>query len=756
MTAPTPGAGRQQNPRRRAQMWLAALVAGLVGAALLAWAAPAAWPLTVEVGDGRDARFVRDFHAPEENGAIWGRWTRPRSELALPQPPAGPQVLSLRIVNSYPDGVPDPRVAVAVGGQGLGSFAIPREPSRLRLYHLLAPARPGADWAMRVIVEGSTFTPAGDRRDLGVLLDWARLAPTRAVSPVPALWILGAAFVLPALLTLLLVLLGAGPVAAAAVAAGVGALVAAGARAAPLEVLPFVPRLAALPAIGLLGLLFAHALTPVRTDQGTPRVAGEHLPALLAVGWWLPTFFQAVLIVDGVGIGVGPETLVLGMITTALLLVALIAAIARGRGLPAEGRKALIARYALAALALGAAIHLTYAIGYAFTRSGKDFWILFRGARDWARGGSFYDLGSVEANHVGAVFKVPPFYGMLFVPFTSLDGLQVLFYHRVLNVGLMLATALVWLRMLRPRPLWWGLAVLAILLNGRPLADTIAFGQIDLMLLFLLTCALWAMRAERDGLAGALIALGALFKIYPVILLAFFVLKGRWRGVLGFALGMLVANGVAVLAVGWEMHRVYLFEVVPRIGGTTSWVENQTISGFLARLADRPFEAGILASRPLSLLGTALSALVSLLACWLTLRPARGDSTTFALQYSQYLLLMVLAVPAAWMHYQTLLILPFSLLLVHLREREVGLGRALALALSFGLIFYGNQWSFNGTTVMGALTILGISYKFYGMLLLGALIVGALREERTPIELPALPRLWTSDDRRPTTAGRQL
>jgi hypothetical protein len=344
-------------------------------------------------------------------------------------------------------------------------------------------------------------------------------------------------------------------------------------------------------------------------------------------------------------------------------------------------------------------------------------------------------------NHVGAVFKVPPFYGMLFTPFVFQDGLQILLYHRIINVGLMLATALIWLRMVRPLPRWWAIATIIILLNSRPLADTIAYGQIDLMLLFLLTSALWAMRSERDGWAGVLVALGTLFKVYPLILLAFFVLKGRWRGVAGFLLGMLVFNGIAIAVMGWEMHRVYLLEVIPRIGGTTSWVENQTISGFLARLSDVPFDAHIFANRPLSLLGTALSGLISLAACWLTLRPAEGRSTTFALQYAQFLLLMVLAVPAAWMHYETLLVLPFGLLLLHLRDQAVSLPRAMVLALAFALVSYGNQWSFNGTTVMGFLTIAGVSYKFYGMLLFSGVLTACLLEQRMPALVPMLTRL---------------
>jgi hypothetical protein len=460
---------------------------------------------------------------------------------------------------------------------------------------------------------------------------------------------------------------------------------------------------------------------------GRSSVRGEDLPIYLAVIGWLGPAFQWVMTADGAR-NVTPAP------TTSWIGAALLLALAglglwyalRGRLLAREQRPAALARGALAIFALAALAHLAYMIVFAFGRAGPDFWILFKGARDWARGGSLYDLDAVLTNHFGHVFKVPPFYGMLFVPFVFQDGERILLFHRILNVLLLSATVLAWFRM-------WGLRVASaaglgtlILLNFRPIADTIAFGQIDVALLLALTLALWAMRAERDLLAGALIALGTLFKIYPVILLALFVAKRRWSGLAGFALGMALLNGVAVAVMGWEMHRVYLTEVLPNIGGTTSWVENQTISGFLARLAAAPTESEIFRGRVLPLAGLAVSALVSLGACVLALRPAASRSTDFALQYGQFALLMVLAVPAAWMHYETLLFIPYAALLLHARGRVVSLPRAAALALSFALTGYGNQWSFYDGTVMGLLTVAGVSYKFYGMLLLGAVLAATL------------------------------
>jgi len=268
-----------------------------------------------------------------------------------------------------------------------------------------------------------------------------------------------------------------------------------------------------------------------------------------------------------------------------------------------------------------------------------------------------------------------------------------------------------------------------VLLNFRPFADAMTGGQTDLILLLMLTLALWALQRERDVLAGVLLAFGVMLKLYPIVLLAFFVVKRRWRGLAGFALGMLLANGLAVAVMGWEPHRVYVTQVLLFSAGPTAWVENQAIAGFLARFIAPPTEAVVVQSQGAKLLANAIAGAIGLLMCYLTLRPVKPTTTTYALQYSQFLLLMLLAAPAAWMHYETLLFLPFAALLLHMRDREVGLPRATALAVSFGLISYGNQWSYYDGTVMGVLTIAGMSYKLYGMLLLGGIIALTLWQE---------------------------
>jgi len=748
-------------PTRRARVApllaeaLRAFLAATIALAIL-WAAYVlAWPLTIDVG-GNDHRFVRGFHEPEQLGGRSMRWTDGDSTLLLPRPPAGvPSVLALALLDSRPERSAPPVVRLIIDDTEVTSLIL--RDYLPRNYHILLPSRLSASDVMQVDLLSDAPLIVSDGRHLGVVVFDARLIPQGGALLLPCLWLALCALGIGAVTYAALRLAGAGSRAALLSTVAGAALIALGIVARSLEVLPYLEHFVALAAIACLGVLIIRLLVPLTpVASGRPGgsgarllVAGEHAAIVLAVAYWMAVLYQRFMVWNG-ATSLGPSSWTVGV------GVALAGALGsgwplwwvlRGRRLPPGEGRTRGARIALVALAAAAGLHLGWSLWYAFTRQAPDFWILFRGARAWVNGGSLYDLEAVATNHFGHVFKVPPFYGMFFVPLVrAFDGQSVLVAHRVINVALIIATALLWLRMWRLPLLSLSAAALLIVFNFRPLADTIAFGQIDLVLLFALTAALWALRAERDGLAGALVALGALFKLYPVALLAFFVLKRRWAGLWGFALGMLLFNALAVAVMGWEMHRVYLFEVLPKIGGTTAWIENQTLSGFVARLAVSPMSATIFQDQTLRLLGTALSASAALVVCALALIPTDGRSPAFALQYGLFLLLMVLCVPAAWMHYQTLLVLPFAAMLLHLQGRRAPLGFLLALGLSFALIAYGNQWSFFNGTVTGVLSLLGISYKLYGMLLLGFLSGAALLATRRPAVAASSERVAASGE----------
>jgi hypothetical protein len=768
----------------------AALVA--LALVLLAGAYQLVAPASVALGVGpSDRRFIYATHEVEQFGEVPVRWTNGQSYLLLPPPAARvPLLLALTLLNSRPAEYPDPTLDLRVQGEPYASFPVIRKVNGKRHYRVLLPPQNPAGWSVRLGLGSDTVRPPADPRELGFVLMSAELRPAAARPLVPPWWQLASFALLAACAYPALVGLGLSRRTAWAIAAATLALLALGVARAPLQFLPFLPRAAALAALGA-----AYGAAVVWLFRSRPSLPSL-IPVVLLMGaaYWLMPIFQLIMTFDGVqGVRPGIPTMVVGCV--GLLVAALgtllapvaqrplrpalaLAALAvAGLGLlvwwvdggaleagwpgvpawaqilvwlpiAALGSWALLARLPAGegphwqrllacVLAVSALGHLVYMVGFAFTRSGPDFWILYKGTRDWAlRGLPLYDLAGIELNHFGHTFKVPPFYGMLFLPWVRTDGELVLLGHRVLNTLLASGTLLAWFLAYRLRlASALGLAVLLVY-NMRPLADTIAFGQIDIALLALLVLALVASQRERDLLAGLAVALATLFKIYPAALLAFFVVKGQWRALLGFALGMALFNGLAVAVMGWEAHRIYLLEVLPRIGGGTAWVENQTLNGFLSRLA-----GGEMASNkydnPLVALATYGGfALAAAGASLLAMQPAARSSARYALQFAQFAILMVLFVPAAWMHYATVTIVAFVAVLLALAERPPTRWQAALYGLAYALVAYGNQWSFFGGVVYGPLTLLGISYKFYGLVLLAAVLVSALLREPVRAWLP--------------------
>jgi hypothetical protein len=789
---------------------LAGLVLLALGLLCAAYRLMAPGAVALEVGPA-DRRFVYETHELEQFGAQPVRWTNRASYLLLPPPAAGqPLLLRLTLLNSRPADYADPTLDLTLEGERFSRFAIIRKIDGKRHYQVLLPPQNPAGWSLRLGLGSDTVRPAADPRDLGFVLMSARLSPLGSRPLLPPWWQLGAFLVLAVTGCLALRGLGLAGLLAASLTALALVLLALGVARAPLQFLPFLPRLAALTTLAAAYGLAVHLLArPARDGAAWARTAhgpaagqaGLVLPVVLLMGaaYWLMPVYQLVMTADGVrGVRPGVPTMVIGGV--GLLLIALgLPLVRRPRatlgplvasllpvavlgllvwwvdggtldagwpGLPAWlqilvwaplaagsswalyrqgallGEEMGWRRLVACVLAVSALGHLAYMVGFAFTRSGPDFWILYKATRDWAvRGEPLYNLAGIELNHFGHTFKVPPFYGMLFLPWVRTDGELVLLGHRILNTSLAAATLAAWFWHGRLRPTSaLGLGLL-MLYNMRPLADTIAFGQIDIVLLALLVAALIASQRSHDLLAGLALALATLFKLYPAVLLAFFVVKGQWRALAGFLLGMLVFNGLAIGLMGWEAHRIYLFEVLPRIGGGTAWVENQTLNGFLSRLAGGEMASNKYDNPLVALVTYGGFVLATAGFSLLALQPAERRQTRYALQFAQFAILMVLFVPAAWIHYATITLVAFVGVLLALAERGARPWQAALFGLAYGLLAYGNQWSFFGGVVYGPLTLLGVSYKFYGLVLLTVVLVSVLLAEPVRAWRPAwLPR----------------
>jgi Glycosyltransferase family 87/WD40-like Beta Propeller Repeat len=117
-----------------------------------------------------------------------------------------------------------------------------------------------------------------------------------------------------------------------------------------------------------------------------------------------------------------------------------------------------------------------------------------------------------------------------------------------------------------------------------PLHRNLLFGQFYVFLLLLIVAACWSYLRGFSALAGALVALAAACKVFPVLLFVFFLQRRDWRALASGAVTGLAAATVSIAVFGWNVHRTYLHEILPwalRGGGLQPYIAGASISSVL-------------------------------------------------------------------------------------------------------------------------------------------------------------------------------
>ena len=277
----------------------------------------------------------------------------------------------------------------------------------------------------------------------------------------------------------------------------------------------------------------------------------------------------------------------------------------------------------------------------------------------------------------------------------------------------------------------------------RPVLESLWRGQPDFVILASLTAGFLLLRKKHDFAAGLALSLGTMLKLYPGLLLVYFVLQRRWRGLVGLAIGCCLLLAVTIAAVGWETHVRYVSEILLIQNAAVPYPENQSYSGFVSRLVVPPEETDWDTTVPMpmapGLFVLALDAASLAVTGWVLLRGKPRNQPhelpQVGLQFAALIPLMILMWPTGWIHYQTILILSLFALTCYLRRQDrVVLGLT---AVGFALTAIGNE-----KPVLDPFFFYGVpgllrSYKTFGVVLLWAALLRAQSSDRS--DSPAEP-----------------
>jgi hypothetical protein len=319
------------------------------------------------------------------------------------------------------------------------------------------------------------------------------------------------------------------------------------------------------------------------------------------------------------------------------------------------------------------------------------------------------------------------------VPLTGLAEPTAALIWRIGQLFAVAAGAAVIVRAFFPTQRWLWLCAAVLLLSFAPVTLSVRLGQIDGLLLLLMTLAVALSARRRDWLSGMLYGLIGILKVYPAATMLADLIRRRWQVVLGAVVG---AGGIIVLSAllfGVANEIAFWRDVAPSLGLRMIRLSNQSLYGLIGRTFFPELTgSGNLATRlPLvTVLHGIAAAGVAVVSGWAIVQATRAErrADEALVVGSLVICAVLLVIPVSWDHYQVLLIMPLlaaGALAVQNDERR------MLLIGAFALLAYGTYKQVTVNRVDSDLVLFLASYRTFGLLLLWFWWVGHLGERRS-------------------------
>ncbi|MEW5718626.1 MAG: glycosyltransferase family 87 protein [Chloroflexota bacterium] len=313
-------------------------------------------------------------------------------------------------------------------------------------------------------------------------------------------------------------------------------------------------------------------------------------------------------------------------------------------------------------------------------------------------------------------YRYPPFYTFLFLPLSFLPYSAADLLWRVLNLALVgfagwLIGKTLSLKFDAKNVLVLGL----IFFNYDPLIYNLAIGQINLVILILLTGAAYAWTRQHAVRAGILLALGASIKLAPAVFFAYFLCKRGWRLVAAGLAAMLAFAALGYVALGEQTTRTFIAIVTSFAQEDNAWIGNQALRGFLSRLfvGDEFVRAAYPAPTLERVLYYTGALAIAALTAFVLYRARRTNA--FHLEFALVLIAFHLVSPTSWVHHLVWTIYPLVVLALACLDRE-NLAPTVCFGIGYALI--GFTLDYRNELLFQWPQALWLSTKFYGLAIL--------------------------------------
>jgi hypothetical protein len=305
--------------------------------------------------------------------------------------------------------------------------------------------------------------------------------------------------------------------------------------------------------------------------------------------------------------------------------------------------------------AVGGIDFKAYYIAADMLRQGKDFYDVEQQIQEvLARG-----LPLNESFYI-----YPPLLAVLFVPLTTLPmhaAAQAWFFLNLALYGVSLWTlwrALDLGRLSRNLPLLWTLAFLF-----PPALYTIYKGQVNILILLLLTMTYWFDVKGAQRSAGIALGVAAMIKVIPIFLLPYFAWRKKYTLCLATVATLAVIGILGLATVGIGPHQTYVSSVLPSLAQPRPNPSNQSLGGFFSLLLiDNPFSDNLVHSSMLWKAATLFSSAVLVAGLIFALWHSRHTTGRTDLELSLIIALLPLVANIAWVDLFVVLVIPYAAL----------------------------------------------------------------------------------------------
>ncbi|MEO3746136.1 glycosyltransferase family 87 protein [Plantactinospora sp. B5E13] len=275
-----------------------------------------------------------------------------------------------------------------------------------------------------------------------------------------------------------------------------------------------------------------------------------------------------------------------------------------------------------------------------------DLKIYMSATRWWAEGNPLYDYVQADRVQGELYFTYPPFAALLLRPFAGLRLVATITIFTVLSLVALVVTTWWLVAPLVERhrlPRWFALGFgVSLVLAMESTRETLAFGQINMLLVILILADLLFAVPRGSRWAGVGIGLATALKLYPGIFIIYLLAARRWRAAIGASVAATVATLLAAAVAPGDSWRFWTHELwlTDRVG-RTDYTGNQSLFGLLHRFTT-PGE-------PNQLLWLLLVLMIAGYGLWRAARAARAGDHLAGLALTG--LVGVLVSPITWTHH---------------------------------------------------------------------------------------------------------